>query len=145
MLSIREEVESIVARHRVALQDRIRTRKQELLSESKDHHMAFAALGVSAEDSSDIDLHQSISRLVYRHSGSMMEEVTRHCLERAYPGAGKMMIPNAVGDSPKKFEIDCLVEDKDAIEIKWRDPERVIELSHQMTFLSERSSRARLS
>ncbi|EPX83890.1 restriction endonuclease R XbaI [Salipiger mucosus DSM 16094] len=83
--------------------------------------MAFAALGVSAEDATNIDLHQSISRLVYRHTGTMMEEVARHCLQRAFPGAGRALIPNTVGDSPKKFEIDCLVEDTDAIEIKWRD------------------------
>ena len=32
-----------------------------------------------------------------------------------------MRIPNTIGQRPKNFEIDCLVEEKDAIEIKWRD------------------------
>nr|WP_252902797.1 ApaLI family restriction endonuclease [Paucilactobacillus hokkaidonensis] len=34
--------------------------------------------------------------------------------------AVKIRIPNTLGDSPKTFEIDCLVNN-DAREIKWRD------------------------
>lgn len=31
------------------------------------------------------------------------------------------MVDNVIGYRPKKFEIDCLVNDKNAYEIKWRD------------------------
>ena len=37
-----------------------------------------------------------------------------------YADSGSVRIPNTLGQRPKTFEIDCLVENE-AIEIKWRD------------------------
>ena len=33
----------------------------------------------------------------------------------------RLRIPNTITQKPKTFEIDCLLEKSDAIEIKWRD------------------------
>ncbi|MHA6346394.1 ApaLI family restriction endonuclease [Roseivivax sp. CAU 1761] len=120
-MSCEADIEAIVARHREALQARILSRRKEVLEAGRDHHMAFAALGVSSEEAADIDLHQSVSRLVYRHAGAMMEELACHCLKAAYPDGGKVRIPNPAAGSPATYEIDFLARRRDAIEIKWRD------------------------
>ena len=38
-----------------------------------------------------------------------------------YPDSGAMRIPNTLSQRPRTFEIDCLIDERDAIEIKWRD------------------------
>ena len=43
------------------------------------------------------------------------------CFTHRYPECGIVKVPNTLGSRPKTFEIDCLVENRDAIEVKWRD------------------------
>ena len=50
-----------------------------------------------------------------------MEEAAKLCFRERYPDSASVRIPNTLGQRPKTFEIDCLVEDRDAVEIKWRD------------------------
>lgn len=50
-----------------------------------------------------------------------LEEATIMCIKHKYPNAEKTKVDNTVGKRHKKFEIDCLLEDGRAIEIKWRD------------------------
>lgn len=88
--------------------------------DNHDHHLAYRLLGVGSTDGQSIDRHQNTGRFLYRHAGSLMEEVTIACFAHAFPGSGKQMIDNTVGTKPAQFEIDCLVG-QDAIEIKWRD------------------------
>jgi hypothetical protein len=57
---------------------------------------------------------------LYKYAGSFLEEATKLCFKHKFPESGTLKIPNTIGQQPKTFEIDCLV-DLDAIEIKWRD------------------------
>ncbi len=50
-----------------------------------------------------------------------MEEAVNLCFRERYPDSGSIRIPNTLGQRPKTFEIDCLIDGSDAIEIKWRD------------------------
>lgn len=43
------------------------------------------------------------------------------CFSHKYPESSIVKIPNTLGAKPKTFEIDCLIENRDAVEIKWRD------------------------
>ncbi len=57
---------------------------------------------------------------MYKYAGSFLEEVTKLCFKNKFSKSGSIRIPNTIGQRPKTFEIDCLVNSK-AIEIKWRD------------------------
>ena len=68
-----------------------------------------------------IDVYQNKGRFVYKYAGSFLEEAAKLCFLEKYPESKSVRIPNTLGQRPKTYEIDCLVEEKDAIEIKWRD------------------------
>lgn len=50
-----------------------------------------------------------------------MEDAAKVCFLEKFPESGSIRIKNSLGIRPKTIEIDCLVENKRAIEIKWRD------------------------
>jgi type II restriction enzyme len=66
------------------------------------------------------DVYQNKGRFVYKYAGSFLEQAAFICFKQKYKNAKKERIVNTIGQRPKMFEIDCLIE-KDAIEIKWRD------------------------
>jgi ApaLI-like restriction endonuclease len=53
--------------------------------------------------------------------GSFLEDAAKICFLEKFPQSGSVRIPNTIGQRPRTFEIDCLVEKSRAIEIKWRD------------------------
>jgi hypothetical protein len=77
-------------------------------------------LGVSLEEGEAIDLYQNKGRFLYRYAGGFLEEASKLCFKAKFPDAKSLKIPNTLGQGPKQFEIDCLI-DRDAYEIKWRD------------------------
>ncbi|ANR69466.1 hypothetical protein AWC34_12610 [Staphylococcus equorum] len=84
--------------------------------------MIYEVLGISLEEGQLIDLYQNKGRFLYKYAGSYLEEAAIICFKEKYNNsAEKTYVPNTESTSPKKFEIDCLINDKYAVEIKWRD------------------------
>ena len=81
----------------------------------------FASFGLSVSIYLVFDLTPRINfPIIYKYAGSFLEEATKLCFKHKFPDSESVKIPNTIGQRPKTFEIDCLV-DSDAIEIKWRD------------------------
>jgi hypothetical protein len=78
-------------------------------------------LGISPDEGKAIDIYQNKGRFLYKYAGAFLESAAKLCFSYKYPQCGTVKIQNTLGIKPKTFEIDCLVENRDAIEIKWRD------------------------
>jgi len=85
------------------------------------HYLIYRVLGVASDEGRLIDIYQNKGRFLYRYAGSFLEEAAKLCFKHKYPASGSIRIKNTISQRPKTFEIDCLIEDRDAIEIKWRD------------------------
>lgn len=103
------------------LAQRMNRRIAEMKADDNSHHLVYQVLGISSKEGKQIDMYQNKGRFLYRHAGSFLEDATKLCIRRRYPSSGTVKIPNVVGTRPKTFEIDCLIDERDAIEIKWRD------------------------
>lgn len=111
----------IIMKYREELQKRITEREQEMKADNNDHYMIYNALGFSDEEGYHIDYQHNVGRFLYKYSGSLIEDLAFACLKMVHPDAeGKVKIRNTIDDSPKSFEIDCLIGKK-AMEIKWKD------------------------
>lgn len=119
-MSVYQEMQAIVERHRKTLQHKNSSRLIEMESDDTSHHLMYEVLGIGAEEGALIDTYQNRGRFLYKYAGSLIEELTIFALQQAHPEAKKHRVPNTVGTKPKNFGIDCLV-DKKAYEIKWRD------------------------
>lgn len=96
-------------------------RVAEMEEDDNAHYLLYRVLGVAQEEGRLIDVYQNKGRFLYKYAGSFLEEAAILCFEFKHPNSlRKVRIPNTIGQRPKTFEIDCLV-DKDAFEIKWRD------------------------
>lgn len=95
-------------------------RIEEMKSDDTSHYLLYRVLGVTNEEGNLIDLYQNKGRFLYKYAGAFLEEAACMCIKHKYPEAAKVRIPNTLGNRPKTFEIDCLI-DKLAHEIKWRD------------------------
>lgn len=99
----------------------MKQRVEEMEADDKIHRLIYRLLGVTDEEGNLIDVYQNKGRFLYKYAGSFLEEATQLCFRDRYPDSSSTRIPNTLGLRPETFEIDCLVEDRDAIEIKWRD------------------------
>ena len=120
-MSIEDEIRRLADKYAENLKDRVDQRIEEMESDDKSHHLIYQILGVTDEEGKLIDVYQNKGRFLYKYAGSFLEEAAKACFLYRYPDSGSLRIPNTMGQRPKMFEIDCLVEDRDAIEIKWRD------------------------
>lgn len=102
------------------LQTQVDTRIEEMKGDDNSHYLIYRVLGVSDEEGNLIDLYQNKGRFLYKYAGAFLEESAIICMKHKYSNANKVKVPNTLGNRPKTFEIDCLV-DSDAHEIKWRD------------------------
>jgi hypothetical protein len=82
--------------------------------------LIYQVLGIANEEGELIDIYQNKGRFLYNYAGVFLEDAAFLCFKERYPGATRCHVPNTIGQRPKQFEIDCLVENE-AIEIKWRD------------------------
>ena len=103
------------------LQMKVDERIREMADDEKSHFLIYRVLGVSFDEGNLIDVYQNKGRFLYRYAGSFLEQAAKICFTEKFPECSSVRIPNTIGQRPKTFEIDCLVEDIDAIEIKWRD------------------------
>jgi hypothetical protein len=120
-IAVEEKIIALAKKSSDALKKQTDIRVLEMDEDDTSHFLLYKVLGISDEEGRLIDLYQNKGRFLYKYAGSFLEEATKICFLFAFSDAGKTIIPNTLGSKPKTFEIDCLVEKRDAIEIKWRD------------------------
>ena len=120
-MDIEGKIRELVDRYAASLKYRVDERVREMEDDDKSHFLIYRLLGVTIEEGNLIDVYQNKGRFLYRYAGTFLEEAAKLCFTERYPNSGSVRIPNTLGQRPKTFEIDCLVENVDAIEIKWRD------------------------
>ena len=120
-LAIEQMIRDLADTYAANLQERVDERVRGMADDDKSHYLIYRVLGVSVEEGDLIDVYQNKGRFLYRYAGSFLEEAAKLCFKEKFPESSSVRIPNALGQRPKTFEIDCLVEETDAIELKWRD------------------------
>lgn len=119
-MSITNEIKALAKKYSDQLSKQISLRVEEMKDDDQSHFLIYRVLGVTNKEGQMIDIYQNKGRFLYKYAGSFLEEATKLCFKYKYPESGTEKIPNTIGQRPKMFEIDCLV-DNDAMEIKWRD------------------------
>lgn len=123
-MNIEEQIKELAANHAREIENKVANRVNEMNLDKNEHFLVYKVLGVK-DDQEDmrIDLYQNKGRYVYNHAGTFMEDVARLCFEYKYgkQNVEKKKILNTLAKRPRTYEIDCLVNKKDAHEIKWRD------------------------
>ncbi len=120
-MSIENEIRRIADKYADNLKIRVEQRVEEMEADDNSHFLIYRVLGITNEEGKLIDAYQNKGRFLYKNAGSFLEEAAKACFLEKFPDSGSVRIPNTIGQRPKTFEIDCLVEERDAIEIKWRD------------------------
>ncbi|MDR0611792.1 MAG: ApaLI family restriction endonuclease [Planctomycetaceae bacterium] len=106
--------------YRIELSSQIDNRVEKMRSDNNSHYLIYRILGISISEGQLIDVYQNKGRFLYKYAGSFLEKAAFICFKNRFPNAKKERVLNTIGQRPKTFEIDCLIE-KEAIEIKWRD------------------------
>ncbi len=119
-MDIKNEIEMLAERYATELKRVIASRVLDMEKDEQSHVLIYRVLGISVEEGRLIDVYQNKGRFVYKYAGSFLEEAAKLCFKRKFPESGSMRIPNTLGQRPRTFEIDCIVQ-SDALEIKWRD------------------------
>lgn len=119
-MTIESHIRSLADKYAETLKQRVDERVAEMNDDDNSHYLIYRVLGVATEEGRLIDVYQNKGRFLYKYAGSFLEEAAKLCFLETFPESGSVRIPNTIGQRPKTFEIDCLV-DEDAIEIKWRD------------------------
>ncbi|MDO9105315.1 MAG: ApaLI family restriction endonuclease [Methylovulum sp.] len=114
------ELQKLAQIYSKKLNNQINLRVSEMADDDFSHFLIYRVLGITTSEGRMIDIYQNKGRFLYKYAGSFLEEATRLCFKFTFPASGTVKIANTLGQRPKTFEIDCLV-DTDAIEIKWRD------------------------
>lgn len=120
-MTIEQEIRRLADKYADNLKARVDERVEEMEADDNSHYMIYKVLGITNEEGRLIDVYQNKGRFLYKYAGSFLEEAAKACFLEKFPESGSVKIPNTIGQRPKTFEIDCLVEGRDAIEIKWRD------------------------
>lgn len=120
-MTIEAKIRVLAAKYAANLKARVDERVAEMEDDDNSHYLIYRVLGIATEEGRLIDVYQNKGRFLYKYAGSFLEEAAKLCFLQAFPNSGSVRIPNTIGQRPKTFEIDCLVEERDAIEIKWRD------------------------
>ncbi|MGX7092420.1 ApaLI family restriction endonuclease [Hutsoniella sourekii] len=96
---------------------KVKERVIEMELDNDDHYLIYGVLGVHKEEGKLIDVYQNKGRFLYKYAGAFAEEVAKLCFIEKYgaENARTIKIDNPIKNSrPKTFEIDCLVNEKDA-------------------------------
>ena len=120
-MSIDNEIRRIADEYAANLKARVDQRIEEMEADDNSYYLIYRVLGVTDEEGKLIDVYQNKGRFLYKYAGTFVEDAAKACFLAKYPDSGSIRVPNTIGQRPKTFEIDCLVENRDAIEIKWRD------------------------
>jgi len=118
---IKTKIEHLAKKYSAELSKQIQCRTEEMEGDDNSHYLIYKVLGITSEEGCLIDLYQNKGRFLYKYAGSFLEEACILCFKEKYENArSKVKIQNTIGQKPKTFEIDCLINNE-AIEIKWRD------------------------
>lgn len=120
-MTIEDAIRALADKYAANLKSRVDERVAEMEGDDNSHYLIYRVLAVAPEEGRLIDVYQNKGRFLYKYSGSFLEEAAKLCFLETFPDSGTVRIPNTIGQRPKTFEIDCLVDSRDAIEIKWRD------------------------
>ena len=120
-MQISEKIQQLANEYKNNLDAKVQQRVEEMKADDNRHYVLYNALGISDAEGELIDVYQNKGRFLYKYAGSFIEEAAILCLQETYPNASRTKIPNTLSPRPKQFEIDCLVNNYDAFEIKWRD------------------------
>jgi hypothetical protein len=115
------EVRALALKYADELKSKIQGRVEEMDADDISHYLVYRVLGVSDAEGKLIDVYQNKGRFLYKYAGSFLEDAAKLCFLEKFPDSGSVRIENTLGSRPKTFEIDCLVGDGRALEIKWRD------------------------
>lgn len=120
-MTIETDIRELADRYAASLKARVDARVAEMENDDNSHYLIYRVLGITTDEGNLIDVYQNKGRFLYKYAGSFLEEAAKLCFLEAFPNSGSVRIPNTLGQRPKTFEVDCLVDERDAIEIKWRD------------------------
>ena len=123
-MSIEEKIELLANEEEIKLLKKVEDRVIEMELDDDGHYLIYNVLGVGKEEGKLIDVYQNKGRFLYKYAGAFVENCAKLCFKEKFgeDNAKTVKILNPIpNSSPKKFEIDCLVNNKDAYEIKWRD------------------------
>ena len=120
IITIETKIRALAADYAAQLKEKIEQRVVEMEADDRSHFLVYRVLGIANEEGRLIDVYQNKGRFLYRYAGAFLETAAKLCFREKYPEAASLRIPNTLGERPKTFEIDCLI-DRTAIEIKWRD------------------------
>ncbi|MGD8782115.1 MAG: ApaLI family restriction endonuclease [Ignavibacteria bacterium] len=119
-MSVKEKIAALADDYASKLQEKMDERMKEMEEDDNSHYLIYRVLGIADSEGKLIDEYQNKGRFLYKYAGSFLEEAAILCFKEKFPDSGSVVIDNTEGKRPKTFQIDCL-NDKDAIEIKWRD------------------------
>lgn len=121
--AVEKEIINLAKSYKTNLSNQISARRKEMENDNFDHYVLYNALGITKEQGFDIDLYQNIGRFLYKYAGAFLEDAAKICFISKFgkQNASRVYVPNIIDNSPKKFEIDCLVNNTLGIELKWRD------------------------
>lgn len=114
-------IRALALKYSAELKSKMDDRVTEMEEDDDSHYLIYRVLGVSDEEGKLIDVYQNKGRFLYKYAGAFLEDAAKICFLEKFPESGSVRIPNTVGTRPKTFEIDCLIENTCAVEIKWRD------------------------
>lgn len=120
-VDIARQIELLADKYAQMLDKQITARIIEMEQDDRSYDLIYQVLRVSAQEGHLIDVYQNKGRFLYKYAGSFLEEAAICCfLYGCENVAPKQKVKNTLGNRPREFEIDCLI-DNDAVEIKWRD------------------------
>lgn len=119
-MNIYTKIKNLADKYALELNNQIDVRIGEMKNDDTSHYLLYRVLGITNEEGSLIDLYQNKGRFLYKYAGAFLEEAACMCIKNKFSEAARVRIPNTLGERPKTFEIDCLVNGL-AHEIKWRD------------------------
>lgn len=117
---LEQKISKLADEYHHNLTTKIALRKVEMEKDDQSHYLIYRVLGIPNDEGMLIDVYQNTGRFLYKYAGSFLEEAATICLFFSNSKGKKTLVENTEGSRPKTFEIDFLNE-KDAIEIKWRD------------------------
>lgn len=118
--TVYDTIKALADEYARKLKKKVDLRVEEMKEDDNSHYLIYQIFGVTVEEGKTIDLYQNKGRFLYQYAGSFLEEAAAICIKHKYPYSRKEIITYTHGNRPKKFEIDCLVDNL-AHEIKWRD------------------------
>lgn len=119
--SVEIAIRALALKYANELKSKIDGRLIEMETDDTSHYLIYQVLGISDEEGRLIDIYQNKGRFLYKYAGSFLEEAAKLCFLEKFPDSRSVRIKNTLGQRPRTFEIDCLVDNQRALEIKWRD------------------------